>query len=215
MFIISKRIDVVGLIRSLPEAICVGGIEMTLPELLADPVRARIYVEVLLNQEITAQELMEVVNINRSTMSHHLSRFVKERVLNVRIESIGRSVKYYSVNPDYSELIIIEGKGTLNVRKRIAFLESASAHLQVISNIIRERAARLKETTTLPRKKKEAPVTFTISFISDEEAAIWSEEYAILEDRFRKRCDKLVKDTSDSSFNHIAFGGLTPTRQLN
>ena len=188
---------------------------MTLPELLADPVRARIYVEVLLNQEITAQELMEVVNINRSTMSHHLSRFVKERVLNVRIESIGRSVKYYSVNPDYSELIIIEGEGTLNVRKRIAFLESASAHLQVISNIIRERAARLKETTTLPRKKKEAPVTFTISFISDEEAAIWSEEYSVFEERFRKRCAKIVKETPSSSFDHIAFGGLTPTRQLN
>jgi DNA-binding transcriptional ArsR family regulator len=189
---------------------------MTLPVLLADPVRARIYVEVLLNKEITAQELMDVVNINRSTMSHHLSRFVKEHVLNVRIESIGRSVKYYSINPDYSEQVVIECEGTLNVRKHIVFLESASAHLQVISNLIRERAARLRETASLPRKKKRgAPVTFIISFISDEEAEIWAEEYAIFEDRFRKRRDKLVKETSEQSFDHIAFGGIVPTKKLN
>ncbi|MFW9793529.1 MAG: ArsR/SmtB family transcription factor [Candidatus Thorarchaeota archaeon] len=186
---------------------------MTLPELLADPVRARIYVEVLLNQELTAQELMEVVNINRSTMSHHLSRFVKERVFKVRIESIGRSIKYYSINPDYSEEIIIEGEGTLNMRKRIAFLESASAHLQVISNLIRERAAILRESTTLPRKKG-APVTFTFSYISNEEARVWTEEYMIFEERYRKKCAKIAKDPTDTSIDYIAFGGLTPTRRL-
>ncbi|MFW9981022.1 MAG: ArsR/SmtB family transcription factor [Candidatus Thorarchaeota archaeon] len=187
---------------------------MTLPELLADPVRARIYVEVLLNEEITAQELMEVVNINRSTMSHHLSRFVKERVFNVRIESIGRSIKFYSINPDYSEEIIIEGEGTLSVRKRIAFLESAAAHLQVVSNLIRERAEKLREETTLPRKKGMS-VTFTISFISNKEAMIWGEEYASFQERFRKRCETIAKDSEDSCFDYIAFGGLTPTRSLN
>jgi len=208
---LSKRIDVVGLIRSLPEAICAGGIEMTLPELLADPMRARIYVEVLVNQEMTAQELMEVVDINRSTMSHHLSRFVRERVFNVRIETIGRSVKYYSINPDFSEEVIIEGEGTLSVRKRIAFLESASAHLQVISNIMREKADRLKQFATLPRKKG-VPITFTFSFISKEEAEAWTEEYMLFEERFRKRRDKIVKDESEPSFDYVAFGGLTSTR---
>lgn len=187
---------------------------MTLPELLADPVRARIYVEVLLNKEITAQELMEVVDINRSTMSHHLSRFVKERVFNVRIESIGRSIKYYSINTEYSEEIILEGDGALSVRKKIAFLESAAAHLQVISNLIRERAERLREKTTLPRKKGK-PVTFTFSFISNAEAMIWDEEYASFQERFRKRCATIAKDSVDSSFDYIAFGGLTPTRALN
>jgi DNA-binding transcriptional ArsR family regulator len=211
--IVAKRIDVVGLIRFHPEAICAGGIEMTLPELLADPMRARIYVEVLVNQEMTAQELMEVVDINRSTMSHHLSRFVRERVFNVRIETIGRSVKYYSINPDYSEEIITEGEGTLSVRKRIAFLESASAHLQVISNVMRERAEKLRESTTLPRKKG-VPITFTISFISKEEAEAWTEEFHLFEERFRKKRDEIMKETSEPGFEYIAFGGLTPTEKL-
>lgn len=188
---------------------------MTLPELLADPVRARIYVEVLLNKEITAQELMEVVNINRSTMSHHLSRFVKEQVLNVRIESIGRSIKYYSINSNYSEEIIIKGEGSLTIRKRVAFLESASAHLQVISNLILERAEVMKEPSTTPRpRRKGKPVTFTFSFISDAEAMIWSEEYSVFEKRFRDRCAETKKDTVEQSFDYIAFGGLTPVRKL-
>ena len=185
---------------------------MTLSELLADPMRASIYIEVLVNQEMTAQELMEVVSINRSTMSHHLSRFVKERVFNVRIETIGRSVKYYSINPNYAEEVIIVGEGTPTLRRQIAFLESASAHLQVISNIMRERAERLRETTSMLRKRG-VSVTFTSSFISKEEAEAWTEEYMIFEERFSKRRDKIVKEGVDPSFDYVAFGGLTPTRR--
>jgi DNA-binding transcriptional ArsR family regulator len=186
---------------------------MTLPDLLADPVRARIYVEVLVNQEMTAQELMEVVDINRSTISHHLSRFVKEGVFNVSIDPIGRAVKYYSINPLYSEEIIIEGEVLPAVRKRIAFLESASAHLQVISNIMRERAVSLRESTSLPRKRG-APTTFSISFISKEEADAWVEEYTLFEERFRKKRDKIVKGTPEPSTDYIAFGGLAPIEKL-
>ncbi|MFW9769212.1 MAG: ArsR/SmtB family transcription factor [Candidatus Thorarchaeota archaeon] len=185
---------------------------MTFPELLTDPVRARIYIEVLLKKELTAQELMGVVDINRSTMSHHLSRFVKEGVFNVRIETIGRSVKYYSINPDYADEIIIEGDCTPNVKKQIAFLETASAHLQVISNLMRERATKLRESLQLPRKKKGIPVVFTVCFISDEEAKVWAEEYAIFDEKVRRRWDKIRQDTPDPSFDHVAFSGLTPTR---
>lgn len=184
---------------------------MTLPELLADPVRSRIYIEVLLNKEITAQDLLEAVSIKRSTLSHHLTRFVKERVLNVRVESTGRVVKYYSINTAYSEEIILEGDGTLNVRKRKAFLESASAHLQVISNLILERAILLEDKSEKRRRGK--PVTFTFSFVSDIEAKIWSEEYSIFEARFRDRCKAEIDDTKEPSFDYIAYCGLTPTRK--
>jgi DNA-binding transcriptional ArsR family regulator len=185
--------------------------DMTLPELLADPVRARIYIEVLLNKEMTAQELLEAVSIKRSTMSHHLTRFVKEGVLNVRVESTGRLVKYYSINTEYSEEIIVEGEGPLNVRKRRAFLESASAHLQVISNIILERAKALDEKP--PKRRRGKPVTFTISFISDAEAKIWSEEYSIFDKRFRDRCKVEISESKDPSFDYIAHCGLTPMRK--
>ncbi|TET08646.1 MAG: ArsR family transcriptional regulator [Candidatus Thorarchaeota archaeon] len=186
-------------------------IDLTLPELLSDPVRARIYIEVLLSKEITALELLQTVDINRSTLSHHLTRFVKEGVLNVRVQSIGRSVKYYSINTAYSEEIIVEGEGTISVRKRKAFLESASAHLQVISNIILERA---KAFDDKPQKRRKGrPVTFTISFISDTETKIWSEEYSTFEKRFRDRCKAEIGDSKEPSFDYIAYCGLTPTRK--
>lgn len=186
---------------------------MTLPELLSDPVRARIYIEVLLNKEMTAEDLLEAVSIKRSTLSHHMTRFVKESVLNVRVESTGRLVKYYSINTAYSEEIILEGEGTLAVRKRRSFLESASAHLQVISNLILERVEMLKEEPQKRRRGK--PVTSTISFVSDAEAKIWSEEYSIFETRFRDRCKAEISDSKEPSFDYIAYGGLTPTRKQN
>lgn len=188
---------------------------MTLPELLADPVRARIYVEVLLHKEITAQELMEAVFIQRSTMSHHLSRFVKEGVLKVRIESTGRVVKYYSINPDYEEEVVARGDGALNVRKRLVFLESASAHLQVISNLILERSLQIREMISKPQKRKRGkPINFTINFISDTEAKIWAEEFTAFEKRFTERCSTERKEGSEPSFDYIAYGGLTPTRKM-
>ncbi len=150
---------------------------MTLPELLSDPVRARIYVEILLEKEATAQHLMEITKVGRSTISHHLSRFVDEKVLRVRVgdEKYHRSIKYYSINPDFSEKIVIDSKNDRGGQKRKAFLESSSAHLQVISNLIRERSE--------GPKKKKGSVTFTFSFLSESDATIWMDEY----EQFQKR----------------------------
>ena len=131
---------------------------MILPELLSDPVRARIYLEVLINDEITAQQLMKRIKISRSTMSHHLSRFVEGKVFNVRIPDKGRSVKFYSHNPDFKEELIIEGNDSTALKNRILFLESASAHLHVISSLLQERADQIRTTkkkSTTPKPKTE------------------------------------------------------------
>jgi hypothetical protein len=99
------------------------------------------------------------------------------------------------------------------VRKRKAFLESASAHLQVISNLILERAKALDDKPQ--KRRKGRPVTFTISFISDPESKIWSEEYSTFEKRFRDRCKAEIGDSKKPSFDYIAYGGLTPTKKHN
>lgn len=184
---------------------------MTLPELLSDPVRARIYTEVLLNKEITAQELLTIVNIQRSTLSHHLSRFVKEGVLKVRVQSTGRSVKYYSLNPDYSEKIIETGEGPSSMRKRIAFLESASAYLQVISHLINARAEAMKSLTPKSRRKTGNSVTFTFNLLTNKQAKVWNEEYLDFEKRVTERCAQITNEDDQSSIDFIAFCGLAPT----
>ena len=181
---------------------------MTLPELLSDPVRARIYLEVLLNEEVTAQQLMDTVEISRSTMSHHLSRFVEDKVLKVRVQETGRSVKFYSQNPDFKEEMVIEGKDGLTLQKHIMFLESASAHLHVISSLLQERSKKIRKTHTKPKLK--TTMSFTFSFMSKEEAAIWDEEYYAFQKRFEGRRKVLRK--SSESLDYIGYGGITPTR---
>ena len=182
---------------------------MTLPELLSDPVRARIYLEVLLNEEVTAQQLMKTIKISRSTMSHHLTRFVEDRVLNVRVQETGRSVKFYSHNPDFKEEIVIDCVDGPAIQKRVMFLESASAHLHVISNLLLEKAQNVRETHSKPKGGRS--VTFTFSFMSKEEAAIWSKEYEVFQKRFDEQ-RKALKKSDEVSLDYIGYGGLTPTR---
>jgi len=183
---------------------------MTLFELLSDPVRARIYIEILVNQEMTAQDLMKVVSVNRSTISHHLTRFVEEGVLNVRIQSTGRPVKYYQINSQHSEEVVIKRDEDEKAAMRRQFLESASAHLQVISNFILEYAHQSGEEQSKSKKAKRH-VTFTFHYMSNEENKIWAEEYQIFEKRFRERCKDIP--TKTPSLDYIAFGGSIPTRK--
>ena len=177
---------------------------LTLPELLSDPVRARIYIEVLLKKELTAEQLMGTIEISRSTMSHHLSRFVEERVLRVRVgtEKYTRSIKFYSINPDYEEELIVEAIQDPDGAKRKAFLESSAAHLQVVSNLMLER---------VKQPKKKGAVTFTFSFLSEEEAQIWMEEYQRFTNQVQTRIAKIRKNASESSYSYISFGGIIPT----
>ncbi len=183
---------------------------MTLFELLSDPVRARIYIEILVNQEMTAQELMKVVNIRRSTMSHHLTRFVEEDVLSVRVQSTGRPVKYYQINPHRNEEVVFKVGEDEKTAKRRMFLESASAHLQVISNFILEQAE-ISGKESAKSKRSKNRVTFTFHFMSKEESKIWEEEYQAFEKRFRKRRKDIISKTP--SLDYIAFGGQVPTRK--
>ncbi|MHA1134927.1 MAG: ArsR/SmtB family transcription factor [Candidatus Thorarchaeota archaeon] len=185
---------------------------MTLFELLSDPVRARIYIEILVNKEMTAQELMKIVDVKRSTISHHLTRFVEEEVLSVRVQSTGRPVKYYQINPSRSEEVVFKSSEDEKVARRRMFLESASAHLQVISNFILEQAEKSEQELAKAKKSKNS-VTFTFHFMSKEESKIWEEEYQIFEKRFRERCDVITSKTP--SLEYIAFGGQVPTRKTN
>ncbi len=176
---------------------------MTLPELLSDPVRARIYIEVLLKKEATAEDLRNVVHVSRSTLSHHLTRFVNENVLRVRVgsEKYKRNMKFYSINPDFSEELIIDCLQDPDGMKRKAFLESSVAHLQVISNLMLER---------IDASRKKGTVTFTFNFMNEEDANIWMEEYQIFQKRVKARCGKKSREAADTEISYIAFGGMTP-----
>ncbi|MFW9789450.1 MAG: ArsR/SmtB family transcription factor [Candidatus Thorarchaeota archaeon] len=182
---------------------------MTLPELLSDPVRARIYLEVLIKQEVTAQQLLNNIKISRSTMSHHLSRFVEEKVFQVRVQEMGRAIKFYSHNPDFMEEVCIEGKDTIALEERIMFLKSASAHLHIVSNLLQAKADRIEKNQSSSEMKSR--VAFTFDFMSKEAADIWNEEYNAFLARFEER-RKSVKESSKGAREYIGYGGITPTK---
>ncbi len=66
-------------------------------EVIEDPVRFKIFSEIFLKSRITATELLEVISINRSTLSFHLTKMVKANLLTVEMNPTGRATKYYSL----------------------------------------------------------------------------------------------------------------------
>lgn len=66
-------------------------------EVINDPVRFNIFTEIFFKNRITAKKLLEVIPINRSTLSFHLTKMVKAGILSVKVNPTGRATKYYSL----------------------------------------------------------------------------------------------------------------------
>jgi predicted ArsR family transcriptional regulator len=187
-------------------------------ELLVDPVRAQIYFEVLLQGEVTAQEMMKRLSIVRSTLTHHLTKFVKAEVFSVRVESTGRPVKHYRLNTDFEEAVVIDDKDetTTTFKKRVTFLESTAAHMQMIANLTRTLARKMSETPKLEGSSIE-PVCFVFSLLSEEEVTIWNRHHSkFLADVESEIKEKVRKKKSSAFPTHVAFSGTIPlTRDRN
>lgn len=183
-----------------------------LMELLVDSVRAQIYFEVLMHGEVTAQQMMTRLPIARSTLTHHLTKFVKAEVFSVRVESTGRPVKHYRLNMEFEEAVVIDGgnDSATTIKKRITFLESTAAHLQMIANLARALAHRMSESSSL-MKPTTRPVCFVFSLLSEDEASIWNKHH----DKFLAQVESEIKTTmkrkkETEQPRHIAFSGLLP-----
>ncbi|MFX0092293.1 MAG: winged helix-turn-helix domain-containing protein [Candidatus Hodarchaeota archaeon] len=64
-------------------------------EVLQDPQRARIYFFILRENQATTEELIELTQIQRSTLSYHLTKMVKAKILSVSAPATGRFKKIY------------------------------------------------------------------------------------------------------------------------
>ncbi|MHA1961421.1 MAG: ArsR/SmtB family transcription factor [Candidatus Thorarchaeota archaeon] len=184
-----------------------------LMELLSDPVRSRIYLEVLLTSKVTAQQLMDHLTIGRSTLTHHLTKLVESGILDVTVQPTGRPVKSYSLSSEIQKRVEIEvpSESAKELGQRIAFLESAASHLQMIANLAREGAE--SKRAELERKRSESGISehvcFTFLLMSERQAKIWNQEYTKFLNEVEKKIDS-SGISSDSSSAHIAFAGLIP-----
>lgn len=66
-------------------------------EILQDPQRAKIYFFILRENQATAEELMELTQIQRSTLSYHLTKMVETKILSVSVPATGRFKKIYKL----------------------------------------------------------------------------------------------------------------------
>ncbi len=66
-------------------------------EILQDPQRAKIYSFILRETQATTEELMELTQIQRSTLSYHLTKMVETNILSVSVPATGRFKKIYKL----------------------------------------------------------------------------------------------------------------------
>jgi DNA-binding transcriptional ArsR family regulator len=66
-------------------------------EVLQDPQRAKIYFFILRENQATTEELMELTQIQRSTLSYHLTKMVETEILSVSVPATGRFKKTYKL----------------------------------------------------------------------------------------------------------------------
>ncbi|MGY5874246.1 MAG: helix-turn-helix domain-containing protein [Candidatus Thorarchaeota archaeon] len=180
-------------------------VPLKLMELVIDPVRGQLYFEVLVRGEVTAKQLMKTLPVNRSTLTHHLTKFVESGVLSVDIPDVGRPVKTYRLNPEFDETIVIEGGSSDRAQQRVMFLESMATHLQVIANLAKRTAHQLIE-----EKKPSGLVSFVFNLLSDDEADIWNKHYSQFMKNVQDELDGISKPRSSSDCTRIVFSGIIP-----
>ncbi len=180
-------------------------VSLKLMELVIDPVRAQLYFEVLVRGEVTAKELVKILPVNRSTLTHHLTKFVESGVLSVDVPDVGRPVKTYRLNPEFDETIVIEDISSKKVRQRVMFLESMSTHLQVIANLAKRTAHQLLGETRPP-----GLVSFVFNLLSDDEAEIWNKHYSQFMKNVQDELNRSSKPKCPTDCTRVVFSGIIP-----
>jgi DNA-binding transcriptional ArsR family regulator len=178
-----------------------------LMELLVDPVRAKIYFEVLVKGELKAQDLMSRLTIARSTLTHHLTKFVEAGVFEVRVDSVGRPIKHYSLSVDFEETVVVKGRDSSvkALERKIAFMESTAAHMQMIANLARMTARQLSEKTVSETSDK-VPTAFAFHLVSNNDAKVWTKHHSTF--LANVQSELVALNGSKKQKTHVAFSGL-------
>ncbi|MHA1904911.1 MAG: winged helix-turn-helix domain-containing protein [Candidatus Thorarchaeota archaeon] len=187
-------------------------------DVLSDPARSRIYLEALLNNEITVQHLSNILNISRSTLGYHLVKMVENNILEVRTDAIGRQTKYYRVSDKArQEKILEEIRGSSdaasNLEQYAKFLEVLTAHLQAIASLSRNmissiRAAQKQSSNPINRK---VPSHFIFTLLTEEEAQTWNKQLCDYLIKLENEIDRKRSQSSvEMAQSFIAFSGVIP-----
>ncbi len=183
--------------------------------LLADPIRSRIFFEIILNKEVSTSKLLERIKISKGTMSHHLSKLVKAGLLEVKIQATGRPIKYYSIKKSskiIKEIKIREPSYDEKTKKseKVLFFQSATAQLQMISNLMKDTATEISK-----KKIEELEIenfTFTMQIFSSAAAKITQKRFKKFIVELNKELKDIEKEREDTPNEqiHFFFSGIFP-----
>ncbi len=182
--------------------------------LLTDPIRSRIFLEILLNKEVSTSKLLERINISKGTMSHHLTKLVNAGLLDVKVQSTGRPLKYYSLKKT-SKIMQEENvvKLTYNEESKKSeknlFFQSATAQLQMIANLMKDTESIINSEKN--REKDIKNFAFTMNIFSSEAAVIAQRKMKIFIKELSEEL-KILENNEDHTKEkvHFFFSGLFP-----
>ena len=106
-------------------------------ELLTDPIRTKILFEVILNNEMTAERLMESTKKSRSTISHHLKRLVESGIIEVYMNPTGK-IKYYQLNKKFTNRFYTldkEGLSSSSLKESSEFVIEFQKMIAIVGHI--------------------------------------------------------------------------------
>ena len=184
---------------------------------IADPMRARIFFEILLHRKVTAKHMTERLRISRSTLSYHLKQLEKEGIIEVGISTEGRPSKEYSLRPKFSapsfESHVDETLDWLTWRS--VWLQRSIIHMQALVSIamtgleeinkaIKDRNEKDQDVESPIDWMEKQPYAYGVHRLSDEDASLW---FRMVID-FVKEFEPKMK--MKGTKRHLAFMGLIP-----
>ncbi len=184
---------------------------------IADPVRARIFFEILLHRKVTAKHLMKRLSISRSTLSYHLKKLEDDGILEVGISTEGRPSKQYSLCPEFSapsfEAHVDESLDWLTWRS--VWLQRTIVHLQAVVSIamtgleelnkaIQDNAESEQSVESPIDWMENTPYAYGYHRLTDEEASLWFRMVVEFVKEFEPKLEM------KGNKRHLAFMGVLP-----
>lgn len=174
-------------------------------KMLADPMRVRIVLELLIHKELSTKQLQARIPVSRSTLGHHLQKLEENNIISVRIQPKSYSVKFYSISKPFdSKFSLKKAIKTTNKNKQSEIImETFSALtgvLQFLANIAYESLTTLMNGTIKDVHENDQKTYYTID---DKENMFIPAHFAIIPNyqvnEFVSSLREFIKKTSVNS----------------
>lgn len=143
-------------------------VSLDIIELLADPVRSRIFFELTMQKTLTTRELLKKIKISKGTMSHHLGKLVSAGVLDVSVQKSGRPIKSYSIKKP--KLIIKKEQESIDkITVNRLFIQSSTAQMQMIANVMKDSTSKLLKEKSISKQLSDNPILFQMLLLSSQQ----------------------------------------------